>query len=441
MSLRNTTAWLAVLVLFMMAADKAAAQRQIHHIPPFIDGDGADPDYFQPFIDGAFEHDFQFFAPPEFGEFGDGLDLNTGWFATADRVYIYLNRPAADPNAAPPGVVVGGLGPPNPPPGTRQIAATPTEGDWTWGNRFAIGYMTNEEHGWFMEHWHIGGPNVLFTTEAERVNILQRQDEINGNPADDDLRTPMAGMAPMMAPNDGVPRSDMNNAITGDRRYFIQNSVNNARLTSFELNKSIRLSTRHYGSVIEPFIGFRYTLFQDLYQRQSYTRITDQGVIVGQVPPTTVAPNIDLLQNELFVSQQSSFNNHLLGGQFGFRGFKTKGRWNLSSELRVFAFQNFQFQEEFTNSELTFYADNDIDAPVLGVFLDSQQTGVGSATEFVFGGEVRAQAAFEVTRDLSIRGGITALNLAGGIGRGNNILFNRQSVVMFGTTFGIDFRR
>jgi hypothetical protein len=251
----------------------------------------------------------------------------------------------------------------------------------------------------------------------------------------------MAAMAMMVMQNVGVPESDRNNPISQDRRYFIQNSVNNARLNSFELNKSFRWKTRHYGSVIEPFIGFRYTLYQDLYQRQAYTRITDGGVPVGQVPPFTQDPT--MLNNEQFVSQQSAFNNHLLGGQFGFRSFKTKSRWNLSSELRVFAFQNFQFQEEFTYTELTFYTPpaGVVGATVEGVFKDTQQTGTGSATEFVFGGEVRAQAAYELTRDLSLRGGISAMNLAGGIGRGNNILFNRQSVVMFGCTFGIDYRR
>ena len=291
MSLRKITAFLATLVLLTVVADQVMAQRQIHHIPPFIDGDGADPDYFQPFIDGAFERDYQFFAPPEFGEFGDGPDLNTGWFATADRVYIYMNRPAEGLNTPPPT-------------GTRQIAASPTEGDWTWGNRFAVGYMTDEDHGWFMEHWHIGGPNVLFTTEAERVNVLQVQDSLNGDPANDDLRSPAAGMMNVMQ-NDNVPASDRNNQISQDRRYFIQNSVNNAKLTSFELNKSFRWKTRHYGSVIEPFIGFRYTLYQDFHQRQAYTRIDDMGVPVGQIPPFTQDPT--LLQNEQFISQQSAF--------------------------------------------------------------------------------------------------------------------------------------
>ncbi|MBP87078.1 MAG: hypothetical protein CMJ64_10240 [Planctomycetaceae bacterium] len=416
MSLHKITACLAALVLLAFVTDQAMAQRQIHHTPPWIDGDGADPDYFQPFVDGAFEHDFQFFAQPEFGEFGDGPDLNTGWFATADRVYISMNRPVQE--------------------------STNTEGDFTWGNRFTVGYMTEEDHGWFIEHWHIDGPNHFDTTEAERVNIINPDDEINGDPENVDLRGGGGGAGGMAMANpqrNGLPVSDRNNATSQDRRYFLRDSINNADLTSFELNKSFRWKTRHYGSIIEPFVGFRYIKYQDFFQRDSYIRIDDMGVPVGQVPPFT--QDTTLLEAEQFTSLQSGFNNHLVGGQFGFRSFKHKSRWNLSSELRIFAFQNFQFQEEFTFTELTFYDGGDAGAMVDGVFVNHSRTGTGSATEFVFGGEVRAQAAYEVTRDLSIRGGITAMNLAAGIGRGNNILDNQQSVVMFGMTFGIDYRR
>jgi hypothetical protein len=400
-----------------LAADQALAQRQIHHTPPWIDGDGADPDYFQPFIDGAFEHDFQFFAPPEFGEFGDGPDLNTGWFATADRLYVRMSRPAQE--------------------------VTSTEGDWTWGNRFTVGYMTDEDHGWFIEHWHIDGPNAADITEAERINILNMDDEINGDPNNIDLRggggAGGGGMPMMNMQRNGVPVSDRNNPFSQDRRYYIADSVNNADLTSFELNKSFRWKTRHYGSVIEPFVGFRYIKYQDYHQRNFYNRYDDMGVLVGQVPPTT--QDVTLLETEEFINNLSGFDNHLIGGQFGFRWFKTKSRWNLSSELRAFAFQNFQHQETWQYRELTFYDGGGAGAMVDAVFLDNNRISEGHATEFVFGGEVRAQAAYELTRDLSLRGGFTVLNMAGGMGRGNNILDNRQSVTLVGVTFGIDYRR
>ena len=41
------------------------------HVPPFVDSDGQNPDFFHPFIEpGTFDPDWQFFAPAEVGEFG-----------------------------------------------------------------------------------------------------------------------------------------------------------------------------------------------------------------------------------------------------------------------------------------------------------------------------------------------------------------------------------
>jgi len=156
------------------------------------------------------------------------------------------------------------------------------------------------------------------------------------------------------------------------------------------------------------------------------------------VPPLTQDPT--LLQNERFDQVISTFDNHLVGGQFGARWYKVKGRWNLSGEIRAFLFTNFQFQETVQSSELTFYDATGVDEPPEGVFLSNQFSN-SSATEFVFGGEVRVEAAFEVTRDISLRAGMTFTEFGDGIGRGNNIAANNESVTLFGTTFGVDFRR
>ncbi|MEO8494862.1 MAG: hypothetical protein ABI614_07310, partial [Planctomycetota bacterium] len=304
-------------------------------------------------------------------------------------------------------------------------------------------YMSEENHGWFGELWHIDGPNEFNVTEAERVNVLNTSDEINGDPNTVDLRgggaappPPAAGPAPPRNP--GVPISDMNNAMSRDRRYFIRDSLNAADLSSFELNKSFRWKPLHYGSYFEPFFGFRYIKFQDNWEQDAYSRITDLGVDVGQVPPLTIDPTE--LQNERFDQLTSTFDNHMVGGQFGARWFKVKGRWNLSGEIRAFLFSNFQFQQTVLHEELTFYDATGVDEEPEGVFLRDTYSN-GSSTEFVFGGEARAQAAYEVTRDIAIRTGVTFTEFGGGVGRGNNINGNNQAVTLFGVTFGIDFRR
>jgi len=413
MSLRQIAARLATLVALAQLAPLAFAQQEIHHIPPWINPNGDNPDLLQPFVDpGAFPWDWQFFAPAEFGDFGNGQDLNTGYFATWDRIYIYVSRPEYDAN--------------------------PTQGDFTWGNRFELGYMSEEDHGWLMEFWHIDGPNWYCETIVERVNVLNPDDEINGNPQNIDLRTGGGG-APTNPQTPGVPVRDRNNRVTEARDYILKDSINVADLSSWELNKTFRKYELHYGSVIEPFIGFRYMTFEDLFRRDTYDRIDGTtGAIVGQVPPTTVDPTV--LDDELYTSFQSLFVNHLVGGQFGARWFKVKSRWNLSTEIRAFAFANFQSLEQFTFTELTFYDGVSVGATIDGVF-ESKTREAFHSNEFVYGGEVRAEAAYEVTRDLALRIGMTFIELGGGIGRGDNINQNSEDVQMIGATFGIDYRR
>jgi len=417
MSLNKIIGSLATIAALALLIPRVNAQHEIHRGLPLVDPDGNNPDLWQPFVDTtAFPHDFQFFATAEFGEFGGGDEPSTGWFGTADRLYIYMSRPEAEP--------------------------THTEGDFTWGNRFTVGYMSPENHGWFGELWHIDGPNYFDVTEAERVNVIQTLDEINSIPGSIDLRgggvinpPPAVGSAPQ---NQGLPRSDQNNPFSSDRRYLIRDSVNAADLTSFELNKSFRWKQLHYGSHFEPFFGFRYIKYQDFWEQDAYSRITDLGVDVGQVPPLTIDPTT--LQNERFDQLKSTFDNHMVGGQFGARWYKLKGRWNLSGEIRAFLFSNFQFQQTVLSSELTFYDATGVDEPPEGVFLRNTLSNANS-TEFVFGGEVRAQAAYEITRDVAIRVGITFMEFGRGVGRGNNISMNDENVTMFGTTFGVDFRR
>ena len=417
MSLRINSTCLAALLAMAFMTPLAQAQREIHHVPPVVDPDGYNVDLLHPFADlDTFQSDYQWFAPAEFGEFGGGDPPSTGWFATYDRVYLYMSRPDYD--------------------------ILPQTGDWTWGNRFSLGYMSEEDHGWFSEIWRVGGPNYYDIVTVERVNVLEPDDEINGDPNNVDLRGGGGGGGGTPAANPqrfGVPERDRNDPVTEARDYRLHDSINVATLSSFELNKSFRWKQLHYGATFEPFFGFRYMSYQDLHRRDEYARIDGTtGVIVGQFPPTTQDPND--LDDELFTTIQSRFDNHLVGGQLGGRIFKNKGRWLLSSEIRAFAFANFQYLETTTLSELTFYGAVGVDEAPEGVFYDSARTA-GTANEFAFGGEIRAEAAYELTRDLSVRFGGTVMLLDKGIGRGDNIANNTEDVTMYGMTMGLDYRR
>ena len=52
--------------------------------------------------------------------------------------------------------------------------------------------------------------------------------------------------------------------------------------------------------------------------------------------------------------------------------------------------------------------------------------------EFVFGMELRFDAAYRLTRDISMRGGAEFMDFGQGIGRGIDIRDNNQDVIMFG---------
>src|SRR5262245_14743255 len=105
MSMTRPIATLAALAMILGAAAAAQAQR------------------FQPFIDpGYFSPDFQYFAPAEVGDFGGKDWANTGIYFDYDKLYLNVTRPEGEPSLF-----------------------SPFEGDFTWGNRFEIGYMTDED--------------------------------------------------------------------------------------------------------------------------------------------------------------------------------------------------------------------------------------------------------------------------------------------------------
>ena len=108
--------------------------------------------------------------------------------------------------------------------------------------------------------------------------------------------------------------------------------------------------------------------------------------------------------------------------------------------MRAFAFQNIQIFNSTTNVEVTYYEDFGIDEDVQSVTRDRQNT-TGNGTEFVFGGEIRADAAFEITRDVSIQLGFNFMEIARGIGRGRTLQANDEDVTIFGFNGGFIVNR
>ncbi len=270
------SSWLAAVAVVVGLATSARAGDLG---PIFIE-----PTYFNP--------DLQFFAPAEVDYFGDPAPATTGWFFTYDRLYVGVSRPDNGPR--------------------------PWDMDQTWGNRFDIGYMTEDDGGLLFSCMHIDGP----TGEAASAK---------------------------------------------------------ASTASVEMNKVWRWNPTHHNAHIEPFLGVRFVKFNDY-----------------GVPPIPLGPTIE---------------NNMLGGQVGVRLWQNVGRWKLSTDVRSFNAVNFQFYETEDYST------------------------------FVPAGELRAEAQYNLTRDVALRFGYNLLHFGDGVARNNNLVDHMEDLTQHGVSFGFTVNR
>jgi len=376
MSLIRPFAWLAAVLALLGTTSSALAQQH----QPFID-----PAYFHP--------DFQFFAPAEVSAYSGGEPANIGFYLDYDRMFLNITRGEGEPSLF-----------------------SPYQGDFTYGNRYELGYMTEEDTGWQMVAWNISGPSKNIFLFQERI------DRIND---DDD------------PPDDPDPIIQDRNP----RRYILTDSLNTAKFGSVEVNKTWRRKEFHNGSIFEPLVGLRYMNFLDKYRRDTYTRFNETPALPNPPGPGQPNPGDPNVEGEYEQLRQdlAKFENAMFGGQLGFRYFGQRGHWLLSAEMRAFVMQNYQSLYNTTFIRQTRY--DGLEGSDVELELHSRADTITGANEFVFGGEIRAEASYELTRDINLRFGAMFMDLARGIGRGNRINMNDQDVQMAGVTFGFTVNR
>jgi hypothetical protein len=353
---------------------------------------------FQPFIEAdTFGPDLQFFAPAEIDTFGDGPAPKRGFYGTYDRLYINVSRPK---DAPPDNLGFPQIGDP----GTFQSLNGKfgsSEGDWTWGNRYDFGYMTVDNHGWGVSIMNVDGPNSYYTMPQHSI-----ENTIGGGVA---------------------TATTENRAIHG-----LQQSLNSGNMSSFELNKIWRAPAFHSGTIFEPMVGIRYTKFTDHFRHDIFGRF-DTQLLTGY--PDLLAP-LETGPWEIIRTRQAWYDNQMLGGQLGFRLYRQLGHWKLTADVKAFAFQNWQFlriYEEQTAYEFSIVGvrrhwNETREAPI---YRDNQ--------EFVWGGEIRVEAAYELTRDISVRCGFMFLDFGKGMGRGGSLVTSDQDVLMAGISMGFTY--
>jgi hypothetical protein len=340
---------------------------------------------FQPFIDpGYFNPDFQFFAPPEVSEFGGGEAPNHGLYLTFDRTYVNVSRPR-----------------------NEFSFGSGNQGDFTWGNRMEVGYMAGDPKGWQAVLWHINGPNETFAPQQYLQEITD------------------------------VTQQAINSQLTAGA----VDTLNQMKFSSFELNRVWRVEQFHNGTHLEPFAGYLYMNLRDFYQRQTLV----QEIPVGTTTNPLTATDEFFLRN----AHVANFENQMHGAQLGARIFRQRGHWMLSANVRFFASANFQSLRIVDQVSIL---PNPESLNVNGVFNDAvgffnsggdvnASLHYYRASQFVFGGEVRGEASYELTRDINFRVGFVFLDLGQGIGRGDLLRLNNQAVQMAGVTFGFTVNR
>ena len=286
--------------------------------------------------------------------------------------------------------------------------------------------MDDSKKGWLFTGWHIDGPNEDNVVITERMNRWMDTTDTGGT----------AGTTTVL-----YPRRDDNNPLTQERDYLVTNSINVADLSGAELNRTWQLDQLHYGTFLTPFVGLRYVKFKDYYRRETYSRWDEDGFRTPVVPPI----GVDALTatTEMLQSLEASVTNDMLGGQLGAHWAKDYRRWNFSGDFKAFALQNFQNWRHVTNTEVTIFGGalpQDGTVPDTVVMLQSD-AGSDHDAEFVYGMELRFDAAYRLTRDISLRGGAEFLDFGQGIGRGLDVADNNQDVIMYGFSMGVTWNR
>jgi hypothetical protein len=273
-----------------------------------------------------------------------------------------------------------------------------------------VGYMKGDPAGWQAVLWHVNGPNENFVN----AEFLEETTDATG-----------ALTQQVLSPG-------------------AVDTINRLKMSSFELNRVWRRPQFHNGTNFEPFVGYRYMNVRDFWQREILVQ-----ELVGAAPQATASD--EFFERRLF---KSTFENQLHGGQLGARFSRQRGHWMLSADVRFFGMANFQTLRNLRErSILPNPEEINVDGTAVDLInplVNGPLSGGGDLRrvvrydrqdQFVFGGEIRGEAAYELTRDINLRVGFVFLDLGQGIGRGNEMRFNNQAVQMAGVTFGFTVNR
>lgn len=356
-----------------------------------LSGTWATAQSFHPFAEPLqFDPDWQWFAPvhvQDFDEMTARQRAPHGWYFGYERIRQGFSR--------------------------AETQLQSGKIDFTWGNRYEFGLMGNNDSGWDFSAAHISGPNTYNEIYQLRLNGVNTGDTSN----------PVTPIFPSDFRNDPQYR---------ERVYHIKDSLNAGKYSDYEINKTWRFEPYRYGGILEPLLGLRFAAFTNRSQDDEYTLIP--------------GPTVPLSNTEQFTSDVSQTANNMLLGQLGFRYRRYSQRWTLGGGFKAFAGNNFQSNHFTRTVRTTTYgatppgigaAPTTIDDLTGTFFGGDRRTGT------VVGMDVRADAAYTLTKSIALHGGVQVLYFGKGIWRqptgGQNT--PDEALTMPGFTFGFSMNR
>jgi hypothetical protein len=332
--------------------------------------------------------------------------------------------------------------------------------DQTWGNRFELGFVEEDDKGWLVSIMNLqdqvqnnrfggdlnvpingipGSPDGIFIVFRDPRHLLLGFVDTNGDGFDDDLnanpftapgvfnKVPGVFGRPKGTPpvnldtnGDGIPDSFAGFTDFGDMvplvPFFNQVVTRNVTsMNSVEVMRTWRYPPNHRGNQWELMMGVRWMLYRDGFFVTALNDTPDDTT--GVTPPGL--PGLSFWN--------TTVDNNMFGPQIGLRWDHTAGRWDLSAETRFLAAVNFQ----------SVHLDGQLAGPVFvnGTFIQglnpipgTQPTNVPfnmvrtSFHEWQFDetfapvGEIRATVSYKLTQAIAVQAGYNAM-IGGGISR------------------------
>ncbi len=393
MSVRKLTASVLTALAILAGAANLPAQ---HHAPP------ADP--------FAFDPDFRWFEPVDdmdLAEMRPKKRANTGWYGTYDRLMLYGDRPELDD------------------PNVSEVLL-----DRGWGHRYELGYMLPEkETGWGFT-WTSNAVNQADVVRRESLNRYNGDQVDGGSGGDFPTGIPFGEI---------VRQEEQNNQGFNFRFHNIRNSENYLDMNSYELNKSWRMEPYHYGGILEPMAGVRWTRLKDRNLFDTYQSTFDEIPLAG---PFGAAERV--------TRNAAITDNEILAAQLGFRYFKYRDRFQYSTQFKAFAGGNWQSTRSQTKTTTLIFNQEEnvvtIGDPLEGIEEEKSTPVYSRNNEFMLGYDVRGEVGYQLTSMIALRTGFQVIHFARGIWRGGDGTLinggdNDQDVILFGATFGLELNR